>query len=65
MARQSQAVTKKLKEKLDGKVSFAGDARYETVRTVWSAMIDRHPAGIVPCAGTEDVARHSLYGDNC
>jgi len=57
MASQSQAIAKKLKEKLDGQVSFAGDTRYENARTVWNAMIDRHPAAIVHCAAADDVAR--------
>lgn len=57
MARQSQEVAQKLKEKLGGQVSFAGDTRYESARTVWNAMIDRHPAAVVHCTGADDVAR--------
>ena len=57
MAQSSQALAQKLKGKLNGQVSFAGDARYESARTIWNAMIDRHPAAIAHCTGAEDVAR--------
>jgi len=50
------------KERLDalrlcvrGPVLVAGDAGYEDSRTVWNAMIDRHPAVIVRCIDTTDV----------
>lgn len=56
MAHQSKVDIKKLKAKLDGRVSVAGEDRYEKARTVWNAMVDRHPAAIVHCSAATDVA---------
>ena len=55
MAPQAQALAKKLNAKLNGHVSYPGDARYEAARTVWNAMIDRHPAAVAHCTGAGDV----------
>lgn len=55
MAPQAQALAKKLNEKLNGHVSYPGEARYEAARTVWNAMIDRHPAAVAHCTGAGDV----------
>jgi FAD/FMN-containing dehydrogenase len=55
MAPQAQALAKKLNEKLNGHVSYPGEVRYEVARTVWNAMIDRHPAAVVHCTGAGDV----------
>ena len=51
--------TQKLKDKVDGKVVLPGDAGYDNARQIWNAMIDRHPAMIVQCSGSDDVA-HAL-----
>ena len=44
-----------LKTRLRGPVLVAGDAGYEESRTVWNAMIDRHPALVARCLGNADV----------
>ena len=44
-----------------GTLLQAGGAGYEEARTVWNAMIDRHPAIVVRCAGTADVRAAVRY----
>jgi FAD/FMN-containing dehydrogenase len=40
---------------LRGPLLLPGEPGYDSVRTLWNAMVDRHPALIVRCAGTADV----------
>ena len=42
---------------LHGKLITAADPEYDAARAVWNGMIDRRPALIARCAGTEDVVR--------
>jgi FAD/FMN-containing dehydrogenase len=53
-----------LKGAIRGEILQAGDAAYDAARTVWNAMIDRHPAIIVRCAGTADVCTALAYARN-
>jgi len=46
-----------LAENLDGTLLLPGSAGYDEARTLWNAMIDRRPAAIVECAGTQDAVR--------
>jgi FAD/FMN-containing dehydrogenase len=44
-----------LRMQVRGQLLQPGDPDYDTVRQLWNAMIDRHPAVIVRCAGVADV----------
>jgi FAD/FMN-containing dehydrogenase len=46
-----------LRSQLRGTLCFPGEPGYEQARTIWNAMIDRHPAAIIRAAGTADVMR--------
>ncbi|MDY0964566.1 FAD-binding oxidoreductase [Massilia sp. CFBP9026] len=47
-----------------GEILQANDPGYDDARAVWNAMIDRHPAIIVRCAGTADVRASLAYARN-
>jgi FAD/FMN-containing dehydrogenase len=49
------AVVAELKASLRGELLQPHDAGYDDARTVWNAMIDRHPALIARCLGAVDV----------
>ncbi len=40
---------------LDGEVLTSGDPGYDEARTVWNAMVDRHPSMVVRCRSVHDV----------
>jgi FAD/FMN-containing dehydrogenase len=44
-----------LQSSLRGTVLLPGKPQYDEARTIWNAMIDKHPAIIVRCAGAADV----------
>lgn len=46
-----------LKKGVRGVVLTADTPDYDAVRAIWNAMIDRHPALIVRCAGAADVIK--------
>jgi FAD/FMN-containing dehydrogenase len=49
-----EAVTA-LRARVRGVVALPGDEGYEEARTIWNAMIDRHPVIVVRCHGAADV----------
>lgn len=53
----NEAATHGLRASLRGVLLQPGDEGYDGARRVWNAMIDRHPALIVRCAGVADVIR--------
>jgi FAD/FMN-containing dehydrogenase len=46
-----------LRETLRGNVCLPGEAGYDEARTIWNAMIDRHPGAVVRCKGAADIMR--------
>jgi FAD/FMN-containing dehydrogenase len=53
----AEAVLQDFEAGLRGQAIRQGDADYHRVRRVFNAMIDKHPALIVRCAGAADVIR--------
>jgi FAD/FMN-containing dehydrogenase len=51
----SEETVATFKATLRGAMLRAGDTGYDEARTLWNAMIDKHPALIVRCAGVADV----------
>ena len=45
------------RETLRGNVCLSGEAGYDEARTIWNAMIDRHPGAVVRCKGAADIMR--------
>jgi len=44
-----------LRRSVRGDVVLPGDVAYDQARKVWNGMVDRHPAAVVYCAGSDDV----------
>jgi len=49
------AAVRELGEAMTGPVILAGDPAYDTARTIWNGMHDRHPALIARCLSADDV----------
>jgi FAD/FMN-containing dehydrogenase len=46
-----------LRQTLRGNLCLAQEAGYDEARTIWNAMIDRHPGAVVRCKGAADIIR--------
>jgi len=46
-----------LRKGFQGTIVTPGDAGYDEARTIWNAMVDKRPAVIARCAGTQDAAK--------
>ncbi|CAE6831899.1 FAD-binding oxidoreductase [Paraburkholderia domus] len=57
MVSVSSSAVEELKTATRGQLLLPGDAGYDEARSIWNAMIDRHPAMILRCAGVADVRR--------
>jgi FAD/FMN-containing dehydrogenase len=45
------------RQTLRGHLCLAQEAGYDEARTIWNAMIDRHPGAVVRCKGAADIIR--------
>ena len=52
-----RATVESFRASLRGELVVPGDERYDAARRIYNAMIDKHPALIVRCAGVADVIR--------
>jgi len=57
MVNVSSSAIDDLKSTIRGQLLRPGDASFDQARSIWNAMIDRHPAMILRCAGAADVRR--------
>ncbi len=57
MSKLPVALIDELKRSVSGQVVLPGDDSYDSARSIWNAMIDKHPALIVRCVSTSDVVR--------
>jgi FAD/FMN-containing dehydrogenase len=57
MVSVSSSAVDELKTATRGRLLLPGDAGFDEARSIWNAMIDRHPAMILRCAGVADVRR--------
>jgi FAD/FMN-containing dehydrogenase len=49
------ATRTRLSDSLDGSALLPGDPTYDETRTIWNAIVDRHPRVIIRCASVRDV----------
>ena len=56
------ATIEELRSSVGGEVVTPEHDAYEEARKVWNGMIDRHPAMVVRCASTDDVAAAVNFG---
>lgn len=57
IAAEGRRGLERLVESVRGEALWPGDAEYESARSVWNAMADRHPALILRPTGAADIAR--------
>lgn len=58
----NQETINELRSKLAGELIEPGDTRYDGARTVYNAMIDKHPRLIARCADVADVITAVNFG---
>ena len=46
-----------LRSQLRGSLCYPGEPEYDQARTIWNAMVDKHPAAVIRAAESDDVVR--------
>jgi FAD/FMN-containing dehydrogenase len=64
MADLQNEMLAELQSNIRGTILTESDANYETSRSIWNAMIDRRPAGIMQCIGVQDVIEAVEFARN-
>lgn len=57
MTTPNSAKVEELRKGFKGKVITPGDREYEESRKIWNGMVDKRPAIIARCAGTQDAVK--------
>ncbi len=57
----SEDLIKDFQSKFRGRVIQPDDGGYHEARRIWNAMVDKHPALIVQCAGTSDISEAIVF----
>ena len=57
MTAPNAAKVEELRKGFKGKVITPGDNEYEESRKIWNGMVDKRPAIIARCAGTQDAVK--------
>jgi len=58
----TEAAVEAFRSELRGQVILPDDGAYDEARTLWNALIDKHPALIARCAGVSDVIASVKFG---
>src|SRR5512147_1972145 len=61
MASLNNGAIEELRRHVKGQIVLPGDPKYDEVRKIWNAMINRRPAVIVQCKGPDDVPHAIQY----
>ncbi len=62
IVQNNQAALDKLRQGFEGTIVVPDDPAYEETRTIFNAMIDKHPSAIAQCATVDDVVRAVQFG---
>jgi FAD/FMN-containing dehydrogenase len=63
MTQQASGGIEALRSTVSGAVIVPGDPGYDTARALWNGSFDRHPAVIVCCTSSADVAAAIAFGE--